>query len=138
MPIPGSSLNNLVDTNRLAPLVTEAYPSLCTIYRNAKTQQTTGEYTNTFLSAMDSRHTNIHCRKSPEIMVRPQPQEKGSNFPLQEQKYWIVNLLGNFSDIDLEFQAEVDGKRYQILAVDGDGSGITTRLEVADLDPYNA
>lgn len=135
MPIPGSILNNLID-----PTVVDSsglfYNSLCTYMKITKTSTGYGRDTHTF-AAMDAAHTNVPCRKSPIVMTRPEVQEKSAVVNRIDAKFHL-SISKYFNDMDNEGQMVVDGATYEILAIEPDGSKLTTRVMLGKLIPFNA
>jgi head-tail adaptor len=135
MPIPGSILNGLnFDPANLGAI---AYPSLATFLQVNKSQDASGQEIHTF-TTIDAAHTDIPCRRSPLILIRPQIQEKQSgSFQMSEAKLQ-VNLSRYVSDASLEWRLTVDGVTYEIVAVEPDGSNLTTRIGIGKIVPFNA
>lgn len=134
MPIPGSSLVGLAFTP--AVLGDLYYTSLCTFLRDNKTQAASGQEVHEFV-AIDAAHTNIPCRTSPLILIRPQDQEKQhGEFQTSEAKLQ-VNLNQYVADASVEWQLVIDGVTYEIVAVENDGSKLSTRIGVGRIIPFN-
>lgn len=141
MPIPGSSLG-FIDIQAIGATMPQLYPSLATFYKKTKTTDTAGQETHTFVQ-MDSAHTNVKCRKAPLILVRPQLQilpRMVGEFDIAKSQ---VNTMVRFNDVEVNDQVNItdpDGssKRYQIMSIEDDGTGLTSRFMIGDEVPFNA
>lgn len=135
MPIPGSVLNGLnFDPANLGSII---YDSLCTFLQVNKTSVADGQETHTF-TTIDSAHTNIPCRKSPFIIIRPQVQEDTAGGVQFSEAKFQVNLSKYVADASVEWRLTVDGVTYEILSVEPDGSNLTTRVGIGKVVPFNA
>lgn len=134
MPIPGSIIDGLAfDPANIGAI---AYPSLCTFLGLSSAQDASGQAVHTF-APIDVGHTNLPCRKSPLIIIRPQTQEKQhSDFQLSEAKEQ-VNINQYVADADVKWQLVVDGVTYEILAVEHDGNRLSTRIGIGKIVPFN-
>lgn len=134
MPIPSSVLTGLAfDPANVGAVF---YPSLCTFLQLTKTQNDSGQETHTF-TTIDAGHTNIPCRKSPLIIVRPQTQESQHGaFQFSEAKEQ-VNVNKYVADASIEWQITVDGITYEIVAVEHDGNSLSTRIGIGKMIPFN-
>lgn len=135
MPIPGSVLNNLINLKQLPDTI---YPSLCTFLKPTVSTDTTGQDIRTF-GAVDASHTNVRCRKSPLILIRPQNQERpnSGDFTTSQENFQL-SLDVYFSDLLDTWQVVVDGATYQVLAVERDGNLQANRLELGNIQPFNS
>jgi hypothetical protein len=138
MPIPGSILNQPL----IVSSVIDLYPSRATFMPMTKGTDTTGQETHTFVLSSDPLLSNLPCRRSPLIIIRPQNAEaleagniqrsdikSQVNFPL----YIAVN-----ESVLLQWQISIDGIVYQIKSVESDGGKVTTRLMISDEVPFVA
>ena len=133
MPIPGSVLNDLLPFG--VDGAAAAYPSTATFRPLTKATDTTGEETRTFVDSTDPGLSNLRCRKSPLIQVRPQNQETDSGGINRFDAKFQVNFMKPLSaalDIMAQYQIKVDGVVYQVLAAEPDGMGITSRVLISD------
>lgn len=135
MPLPGSVIDGLAF--HPATLSTLIYTSVCTFLGLTKTSASDGQQIDTF-APIDSAHTDIPCRKSPFIVIRPQVQEKQAGETQISVAKFQVNLIKYVPDASIEWQLIVDGVTYQIVSIEPDGSNLTTRVGITDVDPFNA
>lgn len=135
MPIPGSVITGLAFNP--ANIGAVGYPSLCTFLSKSESQNASGQEVHTF-TAIDAAHTNIPCRKSPLLIIRPrQQEEQRGDFQMSDAKEQ-VNLNKYVADASNEWQITVDGITYEILAVERDGNSLTTRVGIGKVVPFNA
>lgn len=134
MPIPGSILNGFnFDPAALGLII---YDSVATFLQVVKAQAASGQETHTF-TTIDAAHTNIPCRRSPFIVIRPQVQEKQSGETQFSEAKFQVNLNKYVADASIEWRLQVDGVTYEIISVEPDGSNLTTRVGVGKITPFN-
>lgn len=140
MPIPGSSLELVFDMDAASELMADVgYPSVATYYAMSKSQDGAGQEQHTFAALADPEYSNIICRRTPQILIRPQDQEIGTaQLPSSSSARYHLSLPKYLPLISLDGQMEVDGVRYEIKAIDCDGSKFTTRLELGKEIPFNA
>lgn len=133
MPIPGSILSGLnFDPATLGDI---AYPSLCT-FLGITRSNSDGQETHVF-AVIDAAHTDIPCRIAPQILIRPQLQEKqAGEFQMQDARLQ-VNLSKYVGDVDVTMRLTVDGVTYEIVSVEPDGSKLTTRVGVGKIVPFS-
>ena len=135
MPIPGSVLNGLnFDPASLGAI---AFPSLATFLGITKTVATDGQETHTF-AAIDSAHSNIPCRLSPLISVRPQQQESQQGVVQQSEAKLQAHLSKYVADIVNDWQLQVDGTVYEIVGSEPDGQKLTSRVNLGKPVTFNA
>lgn len=133
MPIPGSREQGNISTAGAESL----YPSLCTFYKPNYTQDSTGQQIRSYV-VVDADHTGVACRKSPLIIIRPQNQESVDNVTFHSTHVHAqLNFIRHFSDLDQEWRVVVDGVSFEILAVEEDGSKLTSRLQLGQILPFN-
>ena len=134
MPIPGSTLNDFISVDGAIDM----YPSVCTLYKPVKTQDTTGQEVRSF-AVVDLDHTDVPCRITDPVLInirRQEFQRAGEVGATEAQKQ--VNLAKWFADIDLQWRILVDDVMYEILAVGSDGNSKFSRLLLGQIFPFNA
>jgi hypothetical protein len=138
MSIPGSVLNNQLPFG--LGQASSVYPMLATLRPVAETTDSTNQITHTFADSTDPLYTNLACRKSPLIQIRPQDQEHFTSTDERFRQYCQLNFA-SYIDVPVEtlvqWQVKVDGVVYQILSVENDGSKLTTRMMIADIGGFN-
>lgn len=106
------------------------FSSLCTIRRAPGTLDAAGQ------PDLDPTHyvdivgmVNIPCMASPEVLTRPDITDETKLIPETLARRTLHALLdGHYPQIDQKNIARIDGIDYDILAVENDSQGITTRL----------
>jgi len=105
---------------RLLAALYRFYPSTCTIREATYTVDTVGEPQPTWADFL----TDIPCRVSPA---------GGREMKLPDQTYGVashvINLAGYYSTITVAMRAVISGVNYDILSIEHDGNGFTTRLQ---------
>jgi hypothetical protein len=111
------------------------FPSVLTAYSPTKTTVAGGQETRTFTVAI---YTNVACRKSPNVQMRPANTEyrKGEGDFVREVSEWHVVCKSYCPLITPECQVDIDGSRYDVLGVEHDGNNTVTRLHVSDSKPF--
>ncbi len=135
MPIPGGRLQGLAFDP--AQVGTDFYPSLGTFYRATESTAADGQEISTF-AAIDSAHSDLGCRLSPFILIRPIGQERFTDSGKMQDAQFQVNFNVYVGDASDEWKVLVDSVLYEILAVEHDGNHLTTRLAVGKIIPFNA
>ena len=135
MPIPGSILDgfNFVP----ASVGTTFYATTATFLALTTTTDGLGQELHSF-AAIDAAHTDLMCRKSPLVIVKPQTQEFATPAALTKNAKWQLNFATYIADASVEWHVVVDGIEYEILSVEHDGNRLTTRLMLGDLEPFGA
>ena len=112
-------VSRLVDPRLMSSLARDFFPQLADLQEPTKSQNTTGEESQSFATT----HADVECRVSPA---------KGSERRRQNLKYAEVThtvlLQGQFSDVTEEWQVVVDGVTYDIQVPELDAEGIMTSL----------
>lgn len=106
------------------------FPSVCTIQDVVTGADSSGQYTQTFSDAADVTLRNIPCRLAPLILVRPSGTEKPDDLGTSRLQEYTAVLDAFRPDITRDQAAEIDGKLYNITAVEEDGNHIYTRLRL--------
>ena len=156
MPIPGSKLNGAhIQSSNLFMVESDdegdvCFPSFATFLGINLTTALDGQEVHTF-SPVDGvnqygPHTNIPCRKSPNVLVRAQEQEhSAAGFQTEATRYQI-GLDRYIDDIDLRWQVQVvtnkngvtDIATYLVQSVEHSGGNLRTRIMASELVPFNA
>ncbi len=137
MPIPGSVLSELLPFGVTAALA--AYESLATLRPPTQTESTTGGLINTFADSVVAAYVNMPCRIAPYVLERPREQEFNRQRTMEFDARFHVSIAKSIPIVPETlalYQIKVDGVVYQIIAVEPDGSGQTTRLLVSDAVPF--
>lgn len=82
-------------------------------------------------------YDNLDGRLIPIIQVRPQNQESRSATFMRENNDNQLALAGKYNGITDKMRAYVDGVRYEIKSVEGDGQDMYTRLIVCIETPHS-
>lgn len=138
MPIPGSRMNGFnfdpMNVYRLMPFV---YPSKGTFLAINKVQAADGQEVHTF-TPIDAAHTDLPCRRSPFILVRPQMTDGQSGDFQKSFTRFQVNFPLYIGDATDQWQLQVDAVVYEIISVEWDGNDLSTRIGIGRALPYNA
>jgi SPP1 family predicted phage head-tail adaptor len=98
------------------------YPSTCAIQERTDTRDALGQPIAEWADV--SGMARIACRVAPA---------KGQEIKAQDQTYvkasHVIALAGHYAGINEAMRAVVGGQVYDILLVEHDGQGVTTRLQ---------
>lgn len=104
------------------------FPSRCTIYSVETVDQPNGETTRE--TTPRPGMADIPCRRTPEIIIRPTPEERPRETGTAVNERFIVMLKGIYNGITDEDIAILDTASYNIISAETDGSNTYTRLLV--------
>ncbi len=116
-------MSRLIHPRLLHTLQRDFFPQSCTIETVVKTQSTTGQEKNAWEAV--SGWNAIPCRKA-----AAGGGERRMNNQVYLDATHTILLSGIFTGLTEEMHAVVDGEAYDILVVEPDSEGITTRLMV--------
>lgn len=108
---------------RFLTMLDRVFPSRCTIKQATNTYEASGELTEGPWVAVSAALTDLHCRVSP--VSGAETREPTHTFT---QVTHTITLAGRYDTILPHMVAVVGSTTYEIEAVEGDGSGVMTRL----------
>lgn len=136
MPIPGSVLSNVMPFGIEA--AESVYPSSATFLEPAVNKMSSGQSFNTFIESPNAGLRDLACRRTPLILIRAQEQEhKRLNVKEIDAKFQVnFNVMLPVPNEELLLhKVRVDGLDYNVLSVENDGNGLTTRIIVSSSIP---
>lgn len=99
------------------------YNKTCTVQQNVGSRDAAGQIGEDWEDL--SGHVDVQCRIAPS----GGREVKGPNQTYSVSTHYIV-LVGQYTSVTAAMQAVVDGQAYDILLVQHDGQGETTKLTV--------
>jgi head-tail adaptor len=110
-------------SGRMLGMLGKFYASACTIQVSSATQDAAGQPVLTWSDLAD--HEDLACRLAPAMAE----ERKRDDLVLARTTHTIA-LAGYYTTITPAMRAIVGTSTYDILGVEQDGNGITTRLRV--------
>ncbi len=114
---------------RMLASLSQFYPSSCTIQRSVLSQDDYGEPTAVWSDLAD--HVDLACGVAPISAGSPTGanEYRRADLTVTTATHHIA-LAGNYPTITPAMRAVVDGVAWNILGVEHDSHGVTTRLKV--------
>lgn len=121
-------MRRLVDP-RMHADIEDMVPSRCTVYAVTITTSPAGQKVESLGSAVAGL-SNVSCRISPIILIRPTDDEETTASNTQEIVGRQLKFNGYYPQITVRMRAVVDGRQYRIRGVEADGNLFSTRLKL--------
>jgi head-tail adaptor len=101
------------------------FPDLCTIQQPVEGQDSYGQVTRAWAALIG--HVNLRCRLAPEIQRSGEFQPQGQTYGRHSHR---LLLSGYYPTITAKMRVVVGGESYQVVLVQPDSEGWSTRLLV--------
>ena len=116
---------------RLMANIANHYPDSCTVQSSTPSRGSAGSVTLSWANL--AGHVNAPCSVGPVSLSLPNIQEfkRENNTPVIASHH--IALRGHYPAVTATMRAIVSGHTYDILAVEHDSHGMTTRLRVREV-----